>query len=191
MSLNKPYNWWHLHQAARALHKGGVIAYPTEAVWGLGCDPFNEAAVTRLLNIKRRPVHKGLVLIAGCFAQIDFLLDDLNSEEYERVTANWPGPYTWILPDRKSRIPAWIKGKHSAVAVRVSNHLSVKGLTEEFGSYLVSTSANPSSCLPARDMLKVKTYFGCNLDYVLPGELGGLAQPTQIRDLHSDQIVRA
>lgn len=191
MSCNYDSDWWHVHQSVQAMHQGGVIAYPTEAVWGLGCDPFNQDAVSHLLSIKRRPMHKGLVLIAGNISQIEFLLEDLTPEEYAKVTANWPGPFTWILPDRKNLIPKWIKGKHSSVAVRVSDHLPVKRLTESFGSFIVSTSANPASYHPARDALRVKTYFGSGLDYVMPGKLGELSNPTQIRDLKSDRIVRA
>lgn len=191
MSVKQNISWWHIQQSVQAMRQGGVIAYPTEAVWGLGCDPFNEAAVQHLLNIKRRPMHKGLVLIAGDISQIEFLLADLTDEELDKVTADWPGPFTWILPDPKGLIPAWIKGKHQAVAVRVSAHSGVKELTDAYGSFIVSTSANPSECLPARDSLKVKTYFGNKLDYVLPGKLGGLAQPTQIRDLRSNQLIRA
>lgn len=191
VSSNLKPDWWHIQQSVRAIRQGGVIAYPTEAVWGLGCNPFDEQAVLDLLEIKRRPMHKGLVLIAGNLSQIDFLLEDLTDDEYVKVTANWPGPYTWILPDKKNRIPTWIKGDHSAVAVRVSNHSQVKELTEAYGSFLVSTSANPAAHQPARDILRVKTYFGEKLAYVLPGELGGLDQPTQIRDLKSDQLIRA
>ncbi|WP_297311064.1 Sua5/YciO/YrdC/YwlC family protein [Neptuniibacter sp.] len=191
MSCNLNSDWWHIRQSARAMRRGEVIAYPTEAVWGLGCDPFDREAVQHLLDIKRRPMHKGLVLVAGNLSQIDFLLRDLSSEDYARVTANWPGPFTWILPDPEDQIPHWIKGDHSAVAVRVSAHLGVKRLTEEYGSFIVSTSANPAAYPPARDVLRVKTYFGDQLGYVLPGDLGGLAQPTQIRDLRSDQLVRA
>jgi len=184
-------SWWHIRQSVQALHQGGVIAYPTEAVWGLGCDPYNQDAVQHLLNIKRRPMHKGLVLVASNFDQISFLLDELSAQEREKVVADWPGPYTWVLPDPKGIIPVWVKGKYDAVAVRVSAHTLVKELTKSYGSFIVSTSANPSDYNPARDALKVKTYFGNKIDYLLPGELGGLAQPTQIRDLRSDQVIRA
>ncbi|WP_286240670.1 L-threonylcarbamoyladenylate synthase [Neptuniibacter halophilus] len=191
MNVNLTPDWWHINQSVRAIRRGGVIAYPTEAVWGLGCDPFNEDAVSHLLAIKRRPMHKGLVLVAADLQQIDFLLQDLSDDEYTKVTANWPGPYTWILPDKRGLIPHWIKGKHDAVAVRVSAHKQVKRLTEAYGSFIVSTSANPAAHDPAKDSLRVKTYFGEKLDYLLPGELGDLAQPTQIRDLKSDRLVRA
>lgn len=191
MSSHLHTNWWHIRQSVRAIHQGGVIAYPTEAVWGLGCDPYNAEAVHHLLAIKRRPMHKGLVLVAGNIAQVEGLLAELSDEEREIVTADWPGPYTWILPDPKGLIPQWIKGKHSAVAVRVSAHSGVKSLTETYGSFIVSTSANPSEYRPARDIMRVRTYFGNELACILPGALGTLAQPTQIRDLRSNRIVRA
>lgn len=181
---------WHISQSVRAIQQGGVIAYPTEAVWGLGCDPYNAAAVQHLLDIKRRPMHKGLVLVAGNIAQVECLLAELSSDDQAKVTADWPGPFTWVIPDPKGIIPQWIKGKHNAVAVRVSAHYGVKALTEAYGSFIVSTSANPSEHHPARDITKVRTYFGEKLSYVLPGKLGTLAQPTQIRDLRSDRIVR-
>src|SRR3546814_10500611 len=90
-------------EAAATLHAGGVIAYPTEAVWGLGCDPFDEAAVLRVLAIKQRPVDKGLILVAASTAQLDELADwdALPRGRRDAVLATWPGPHTWIV-DRKS-----------------------------------------------------------------------------------------
>ncbi|RTE65454.1 tRNA threonylcarbamoyladenosine biosynthesis protein RimN [Amphritea opalescens] len=183
--------WWHIRQAVRAMHQGGVIAYPTEAVWGLGCDPFNEAAVYRLLAIKRRPVAKGLILVASSVEQIQPLLDNLAPEDRTRVTASWPGPVTWVLPDPDNLIPYWIKGNHASVAVRVSDHYQVKNLCEAFGSMIVSTSANYSNRDAARDKLKVSIHFKDKVDAIVPGELGELSRPTKIYRLDSDQPVRS
>ncbi|MBN3562023.1 Sua5/YciO/YrdC/YwlC family protein [Aliamphritea spongicola] len=182
---------WHVRQAARAMHHGGVIAYPTEAVWGLGCDPYNLTAVQHLLAMKRRPMHKGLILVASDTEQIAPLLANLTEEQRQKVLATWPGPVTWVLPDPDDIIPSWIKGKHSSVAVRVSAHLGVKALCEAFDSFVVSTSANYASQEPARDKLKVNINFRCDLAYVLPGELGSMAQPTQIRSLETDALLRS
>lgn len=183
--------WWHIRQAAKVMHEGGVIAYPTEAVWGLGCDPFNETAVNHLLRIKRRPMHKGLILVASSLAQIEPLLANLTPEQYAKVTATWPGPVTWILPDPDNLIPVWVKGNHSAVAVRVSDHYLVKKLCSEFGSMIVSTSANYSDRLPARNKLKVNIHFKSKVAAIVPGELGQLDKPTQIFTLDSSTPVRA
>ncbi|WP_417225757.1 L-threonylcarbamoyladenylate synthase [Amphritea sp.] len=182
--------WWHIRQAVRAMHQGGVIAYPTEAVWGLGCDPFNESAVYRLLAIKRRPVQKGLILVASTVDQIKPLLDNLTPEEHARVVASWPGPVTWILPDPDNLIPYWVKGDHASVAVRVSDHYQVKNLCDAFGSVIVSTSANYSDRDPARDKIKVSIHFKDKVDVIVPGKLGALSRPTKIFRLDSDKPVR-
>jgi len=183
-------NFWHLNQAVRALQNGGVIAYPTEAVWGLGCDPFDETAVMRLLRLKRRPLHKGLILVAADLSQIRPLLAGLNGEQRQQLADSWPGPVTWLLPDPANWIPAWVKGHHSSVAVRVSAHPGVRALCSAYGGPVVSTSANPSTAAPAKSKLRVSTYFGSGLDFILPGTLGGLERPTQIRELGSDRFIR-
>lgn len=179
-----------LRQALRVLQNGGILAYPTEAVWGLGCDPYNEAAVRRLLELKRRPEHKGLILIASSEAQIEPLLKMLTAEQRAVLTASWPGPNTWLLPDPLGLVPAWVKGCHSGVAVRVSDHPLVKALCQAYDGPIISTSANVSAAPPAKTRLKVRTYFGQNIDYILPGELGGLERPTTIRDLSDLSVVR-
>lgn len=181
---------WQIQKACEVMSQGGVVAYPTEAVWGLGCDPFNEAAVQRLLAIKHRPEHKGLILVASSIEQIQPLLDGLSSVQRAELDATWPGPNTWLLPDPKNFIPRWIKGQHSSVAVRVSDHLLVKSLCERWGGPVVSTSANRSTALPARSKLKVMTYFGSNVDYILNGATGGADKPSTIRSILDFKVVR-
>ncbi|MGH6977933.1 MAG: Sua5/YciO/YrdC/YwlC family protein, partial [Brevundimonas sp.] len=143
-------------EAAIALHAGGVIAYPTEAVWGLGCDPFDEAAVLRLLAIKQRPVDKGLILIAASVTQLDGLADwdALPDARRDDVLASWPGPHTWIMP-ATARVPRWITGVHDGVAMRVSAHPVVIALCDAFGGVLVSTSANPAAAPPPRTLATI------------------------------------
>lgn len=183
-------NPWQLRQAVRCLRNGGVIAYPTEAVWGLGCDPYNAAAVQRLLALKRRPQYKGLILVAADEAQIEPLLTPLDAHQRRALRATWPGPHTWLLPDPQGLIPHWIKGCHAQVAVRVSAHPLVQALCRAYGGPLVSTSANRSAAEPARSKLKVSTYFGCSLDFILPGPLGGHEKPTVIRNIVDMATIR-
>ena len=95
---------WQIQQTARVVREGGVVAYPTEAVWGLGCDPWNEEAVYRLLALKERPMHNGLILVADDIGQFDFLLDDLPEIWQERLAGSWPGPNTWLVP-HQNRLP--------------------------------------------------------------------------------------
>jgi L-threonylcarbamoyladenylate synthase len=180
-----------IHRAASCLQSGGVIAYPTEGVWGVGCDPFNEDAVYRLLQLKRRPVEKGLILVAGSIKQIEPLLKPLDAAQRELLTQSWPGPVTWLLPDSDQLIPPWIKGKFTSVAIRVSAHPPVVQLCAAFDGLIVSTSANPAERAPARTRLRVMTWFGGKLDYILPGKLGGQPGPSTIRDLASASVIRS
>jgi L-threonylcarbamoyladenylate synthase len=181
----------HIHRAANCLQNGGIIAYPTEGVWGLGCNPFNEDAVYRLLQIKQRPVEKGLILVAGSMEQIEPLLKPLDVAQRKLLSQSWPGPVTWLLPDSDQLIPSWIKGKFASVAIRVSAHRPVVQLCDAFGGLIVSTSANPAELAPARTRLRVLTWFGDSVDYVLPGKLGGQRGPSTIRDLASASVIRS
>lgn len=178
-----------LRTARDALRSGGVVACPTEAVWGLSCDPFNPDAVAHLLGIKRRPVGKGLILVAASTDQVDFLLSGLAAEHLDLLGASWPGPATWLIP-HWGRVPGWISGDHDTVAVRVSDHPVVSALCATWGGPLVSTSANPAAARPAREAYQVRRYFGDSVDYLVPGRTGSSARPTVIRDLISGQIVR-
>ncbi len=180
---------WRIQQVARVVRAGGVIAYPTEAVWGLGCDPWDAAAVQRLLELKMRPMEKGLILVAAHIDQFDFLLDDLPERWLDRLVGTWPGPNTWLVPHRE-RLPEWITGQHDSVALRVSDHPLVARLCALTGP-LVSTSANPAGRPAARSRLRVEQYFPGQLDAVLNGPLGGRRNPSTIRDVRSGEVIRA
>lgn len=179
----------HLRRAASIVKLGGVIAYPTEAVFGLGCDPCNETAVRRLLAIKQRSPTKGLILIGSDFCQLQPFLQPLDEVHEERLQANWPGPVTWLVPARKT-VPSWLRGNHPSLAVRVTAHPLASALCRAWGGALVSTSANLTGRPPARSTMAVRRQLGRWLDYVLPGSVGGAERPTEIRDLLSDRILR-
>ena len=172
------------------LREGGVIAYPTEAVWGLGCDPEDPEAVDKLLSLKKRPEEKGLILVASRTDQVEPLLKNLKPEQRERVEALWPGFVTCLLPDPKGVVPSWIRGKHSSVAVRVSAHPPVKALCEAFGGPIVSTSCNPAGRQPAKTAAEVRRFFGRRIDGMLPEALGNAARPSPILDLENDRWIR-
>jgi len=180
-----------LDAAIAALRRGGVIACPTEAVWGLGCDPFDEAAVMRLLAIKRRDVAKGLLLVAADVGQLDRLVDwqALPRDRRDAVLASWPGASTWVMP-ATPRVPRWITGEHDGVAVRVSAHPLVRALCLGFGGALVSTSANAAGEPPARDECGLAPWLREAVDAVLPGPTSGLERPTPIRDARSGTVLR-
>ncbi len=180
----------HLSLAVRALRDGGVIAYPTESVWGLGCDPWRPDAVARIWDIKRRDPGKGLILIAADWAQIAPWLVGLDAASLALLSASWPGPVTWLVPV-PADFPAWLRGRHETVALRVSAHPGVQALCHAFGGALVSTSANRAGHPAARSLFDVRQRLGGELDFILPGATGGLARPTEIRDLSSQRVIRA
>jgi len=183
---------------ARLLKQGGVIAYPTEAVWGLGCDPFNEQAVYRLLALKQREVKQGLILVAADVQQLAPFLRGISEQQRQQLMASWPGPVTWLVADN-GKAPDWIRGQHSSVALRVVDHPIVVGLCRAFGGPLVSTSANPRGKRSARNRLDVHRYFhqettNCaqyGLDAIAPGLVGQRKHTSEIRDLTSGEIIRA
>jgi len=177
-----------LHRAAQLIHQGGVVALPTEAVWGLSCDPLNPHAVARLLAIKQRPMHKGLILVAADIAQLAPFAR-IEDPVCEAARATWPGPHTWLLPAREA-LPDWLSGGSDRVACRVTTHPLLAALCRAAGSALVSTSANRTGLPPARSALQVlKRCPGTDL--LLHGRPGGLQRPTPIRDARSGEVLRA
>ncbi len=173
------------------LHQGNIIAYPTEAVYGLGCDPLNESAVLHLLDLKKRDVNKGLILIAASVAQIMPYIDttQISPDRMQQILASWPGPFTWAFPATE-KVPRWIRGGHSTVAVRVTAHPVANALCAEFGRPLVSTSANVANQLPAKNKLEVQNIFSEKVVFIVEGNLGDSEKPTEIRDAKSGALIR-
>jgi L-threonylcarbamoyladenylate synthase len=174
--------------AAEQLKAGKVIAYPTEAVYGLGCDPLNEQAVMHLLHIKHRPIEKGLILIAASLQQLEpYLL--LNDEILARITPTWPGAVTWLIPAQAS-VPVWLTGEHNTLAVRVTAHPIAQQLCACYGGAIVSTSANASTEPALKTAAQVFTAFADSDIFVLDGKVGELAQETAIYDAMSAKRLR-
>ena len=167
-----------------------MLAYPTEGVYGLGCDPLDPVAVARVLALKQRRIDQGLILVASDFAQLDAFLEPVGSALEKRVFDTWPGATTWLLPARPET-PDWLTGRHATLAVRVSAHAGVVALCRRFGGAIVSTSLNLSGHSPARSRLSAIRMFGRSVDYVLPGSLGGAKGPSEIRDAVTGRVLRA
>ena len=169
------------------MHAGGVIAYPTEGVFGLGCIPEHYEAVRNILDIKSRDESKGLILIFSDPEQIadwvDLSIDDL------KLQAPGDNPVTWIIP-ASDEAPLWVCGEHDSIAVRLTSHPIAKALCEEADSALVSTSANISGRKPAPNSLLLRRQFAALVDYIVPGQCGPAAGPSEIRDYVTGDIVR-
>jgi len=195
MTINNRYiivnNSTAINNAVTALHNQQVIAYPTEAVFGLGCDPMNEIAVQRLLTIKQRPVEKGLILIAANLTQLNDYVDlmALSTVQIEHIKQTWPGPATWVMP-AKAQVPKWLTGQFDSIAVRVSAHPTVQALCLAFGGPITSTSANLTGLTPCVTAAEVDIQLGSLLGTIIDEPVGELAQPTTITDALTGKVYR-
>lgn len=180
-----------LDQVIEALSEGKVVAYPTEGVFGVGCDPDNSEAIQRLLDIKQRPVEKGLILIAASYEQIKSYIDEtsISDEILNKVKLSWPGPVTWVMPASKMT-SKMVTGQFSTVAVRVSDHPLVQELCSAFGKPITSTSANLSGKAPCMTVSEVESQLGNTGVVICEGETGGRNKPSEIRDAISGKILR-
>lgn len=169
--------------ARETILTGGVIAYPTEGVWGLGCDPSNVDAVHKILQLKNRPLEKGLILIAGEHSQLGKYVTNL--PDFPSIET----PTTWLVA-HGGKAPDWVTGGSEKVAIRISHHPLVKSICEAAGTAITSTSANPAGKPSAMSVNQVKNYFGDELDAVIPGELGGGHGASQIIDWDTKNVIR-
>ena len=182
-------NHWHIANASRTLAAGGVIAYPTETVYGLGANPHDDEAIARLLTIKHRSWEKGLILLAANTEQLLPYIQPVSQKKMQQIEATWPGPYTWVF-EATSYVPSLVRGKHSTIAVRVTPHPWAHALCEFFDGPIISTSANPSGLPATQNRILVEKWFHGQIDYVLPGTPGPSKKPSEIRDARTGQVLR-
>lgn len=170
--------------------QGEVFAYPTEAVFGLGCDPQNQSAVQTLLQLKQRPIAKGLILVADSWERVTEYIDEeaLDEDIKQEVLDSWPGFVTWLLP-KSEFAPNWITGGSNLIAIRVSAHPVIQTLCRSVSSPFVSTSANISGTDAIKERQKLEQVFKNKVIYIA-GELGGADKPSLIRNALTGQIVR-
>lgn len=180
---------WSLRLACLYVRCGGLIAYPTEGVVGLGCDPLNQVAVQRLLDLKRRDWHRGLIIIGSDLAQLLPFVGTRDVVVINRLRASWPGAITWLVPAAPGT-PRWLTGGRSTIALRVPAHGQARALCRACGP-LISTSANRSGRPPARTILGSRARFGAAISYYVPGVIGDHAGPSKIQDVRSGAISRA
>lgn len=176
-----------LKEAAMVIRKGGIVAYPTEGVYGLGCDPFNKVAVERILTLKKRDITKGLIVIGKNWQQLRSLTKPISASQLEKVLQA-SKPTTWLFP-ASPLVPEWITGGSSQVAVRITHHPVAKLLCK-LGGIIVSTSANVSTQASARSADEVRAIFGKKLAMIIDASVGNLKKSTPIIDVLTNAIVR-
>jgi len=176
-------------RAARALREGGVIAYPTEYCFGLGCDPRDTAAMQKLLSIKRRQAEQGVILIAADLHQVGFYADLNSVADITRITLSWPGPTTWLLPALDG-ISTLVRGKHKSIAMRIPDHDFCLALLQEFGHPIVSTSANRSGEKEHLSAATCEDDLGVECDFIVDAPVGGATRASAIRDALTGHTLR-
>jgi L-threonylcarbamoyladenylate synthase len=170
------------------LKRGGLIAYPTESCYGLGCDPRNRRAVLRILKLKQRPQRKGLILVASHYRQVARYLQAITPAEQMKMQNDAAHAVTYLMPVKPS-CPRWLRGEHDTLAVRLTAHPFARQLCRSAGSALVSTSANRSGKRPAKTYAECQRLFGKKV-WVLRGQVGKRRQPSTIRAWVDGRIVR-
>jgi len=176
-----------INRAADALLGGGVIAYPTEGVFGLGCLPDDEQAILRLLDIKQRAVAKGLILIAADAGQLD---NWVSAADVLRIPAPDPDhPITWIV-EPGPRTGPLLRGEHDSIAVRLTSNPVAAAICSAVDSPITSTSANFSGRPVVRNRIALLSDFGPLVDYVVPGDCGPATGASEIRRLHDGTVLR-
>lgn len=175
-----------------ALQQGELIVYPTEAVWGIGCDPENEAAVMKLLAAKNRPVEKGLILVAQNLSQCHdyFDFDKVPIEKRPEIFSSWPGPITWLLP-AKASAPRWITGGSDMIAIRISAHPTIQRICKTFNRPIVSTSANRTTEPVCNNIGEAMKVFGSDVSIYVNESLGGSDKPSIIKHSLTGEIFRS
>lgn len=182
---------FHLRQSANIIRSGGVIVYPTETLYGLGCDPYCHEAVERIYTIKQRPAGKGMILVAGTLEQLDEYIEVRDESDRHKLL---PGdvPTSWVVPANR-HAPAWLV-TNGTIAVRISTQPVVIELCNRLGHALTSTSANISGHRPGLSPLALHRDFDGKVDaFVIPdasqqARMSG--RPSKVRALHSDTVYR-
>lgn len=189
--MNSAFSDLEQQQARTSFEQGQLLAYPTEAVFGLGCDPTNAHAVQALLDLKQRPIEKGLILLAADYSQLLPFVDDkaIGQDKRFSVFSHWPGPVTLILPARAD-CPRWLRGEHNSIATRVTAFEPARQLCKVLGSALVSTSANRSGEPALTAAAAVREAFGDSLGWVCEQPVGGAAAPSKILNPLTGEVVR-
>ena len=174
--------------AVEYLKNGKIIAYPTETVFGIGCDPYKKNSVDKIFQIKNRPLAKKFILIASSYEQLEGVID--MQKITDEVLESWPGPNTWLVPPDK-KLPKWlINSDNGLIAVRISEHIAIKEMCKRFGKPIISTSANLYNSTALKNCEEVERVFSKTIDYLVIGKTSSENKPSTIKNMLTGEIVR-
>ena len=181
---------FHIHSAVQTLKQGKLIGYPTESMFGIGCDPKQSSAIERILEIKQRSPAMGLILIASDISQLEPWVDFKQVPDMQTLLSSWPGHETWLVPAKK-HVSNLLTGSHDTLAVRVSAHPIVCQLCDNFKAAITSTSANKNGQPESGSVFSAQQIFNAEIDYYVPGEITGKGRASRIRHALTGQVIRA
>lgn len=176
-----------IQKAVNILEEGGVIAYPTETVYGLGCDPWNKEAVNRIRFLKGRDGNKPMILLIPDIQNAGMLSMPIPEKTRALINTFWPGPLTLVM-QASTRAPESILNQDRKIAVRISSDPVCGQLMKKYNHPLVSTSANSSGEYPARSVAEVENYFNDKLDAILDGGTRHISEPSTVVDLFNNEL---
>jgi L-threonylcarbamoyladenylate synthase len=180
---------WQYRKAIKTLKSGGVIAYPSESVYGLGCNPYNLQAVSDLLSVKHRSYKKGLIILVSDIEQASSLIEPLSTQQKQRIQNHHGRATTWLV-NKSERTSPLLAGNHPKLAIRVTSNPVAKKLCEMMQGPIVSTSCNRNAKPTSRSAAVIRNKFYLPLAQIIPGACGG-EPASRIVDLESGQILRA
>jgi L-threonylcarbamoyladenylate synthase len=181
---------WLLNKYAVNIKKGAVFAYPTDTIWGLGCHPESQQAVSRILSVKKRPFDKGMILLSNCIDYCQHFIDqDYFQNHFSEISIAEKSPTTWLLPASPC-CPKWLTGNNKTVAVRLTDLSHIQILCDRLGLPLISTSANISGRKPALNSLQIQRQFANSVDFIIAGITSGSQHASRIIDKRSGEIIR-
>ncbi|VAW50931.1 Hypothetical YciO protein, TsaC/YrdC paralog [hydrothermal vent metagenome] len=176
-----------IRHAAHIIKIGGIIAYPTDTIYGLGCDPYNACAIDNLNAIKQRPTNKSFILLAGSIQQIEPLL--VINKQQKNLIEKTLEPTSWVI-EANQYAPSWLTDKKNTLTIRLSKNKTVQKLCAALNRAIISTSANPATKTPAKNSLELHQYFHCNIDKILATQKKLTAKPSKIIRLCDNYIIR-
>jgi L-threonylcarbamoyladenylate synthase len=157
-----------IYQAAKIIRKGGIVAFPTETVYGLGADAFNPFAVARVFEVKQRPYFDPLIVHVANDEGVEKLIVEIPSDARKLMERFWPGPLTVVLP-KKEDVPDIVTAGLPTVAIRMPRHPMTSKLIELVDSPIVGPSANPFGYLSPTTAEHVRDQLGDQIDFILDG----------------------
>ena len=176
------------HRLVRFIRRGGIIAYPTESCFGLGCDPKNKKEINKIIKLKKRSLNKNFILIGSSLKHFDSFTNSFNDVTKKKLFSKWPGPHTWVIK-ANHRCPNWLKS-NSKLALRIPSFSSCQALINSIDMAITSSSLNLSGKIPLRNYRDAYKFLPDKVK-LIKGRIGNNRNPSVIQDFKTKYIIRS